>query len=94
MTTIKTTIGGSKMIGSIVVRNTYETVEVHSRADTGKIIVNVDFRGFYTVDQLDELIAILEEAKIAAKAERERLQHKRLFESDIGIGDSYDFSTQ
>ena len=84
MTTIKSTIGGSKMIGSIVMQNTYETVEVHSRADTGKTIVNVDFRGYYTVEQLDELITMLAEAKIAATAARDRLQHGNLFESNTG----------
>jgi len=94
MTTIKSTIDCTKMIGSIVVRNTYETVEVHSDTKTRRVSVNVDYRGYYTVEQLDQLIAMLEDAKIAAKAERERLQHKSLFESDIGIGDSHDFSTQ
>lgn len=84
MTTIKSTIGGSKMIGSIVMRSTYETVEVHSRADTGKTIVNVDFRGYYTVEQLDELIGMLEEAKIAARSERDRHQHGNLFETHTG----------
>ena len=84
MTTIKSTIGGTKMIGSIVMRSTYETVEVHSRADTGKIIVNVDFRGYYTVEQLDDLIGMLEEAKSTAIAERDRLTHGNLFETSNG----------
>jgi hypothetical protein len=84
MTTIKSTIGGSKMLGSIVMRSTYETVEIHSRSDTGKIAVNVDFRGYYTVEQLDELIKMLEQAKSAASAERDRLQHGNLFETHTG----------
>lgn len=84
MTTIKSTIGGTKMIGSIVMRSTYETVEVHSRADTGKTIVNVDFRGYYTVEQLDDLIGMLEEAKITATAERDRMRHGSLFDTTNG----------
>jgi hypothetical protein len=81
MTTIKSTIGGSKMLGSIVMRSTYETVEVHSRTDTGRVCVNVDFRGYYSVEQLDELIGMLEQAKVAASGERERLRHGSLFDT-------------
>lgn len=84
MTTIKTTIGGSKMLGSILMRSTYETIEIHSRADTGKIAVNVDFRGYYTVEQVDELIGMLEQAKITALAERDRLRHGSLFDNTNG----------
>jgi len=35
MTTIKSTIGGNTMLGSVLVPNTYETVEVHNNTDTG-----------------------------------------------------------
>jgi len=84
MTIIKSTIGGSTMLGTIVVQNTFETVEVHSNTTTRRVSVNVDFRGYYTVEQLDELIAMLEEAKITATAARDRLQHGTLFESNTG----------
>jgi len=84
MTTIKSTIGGNTMLGSVLVPNTYETVEVHNNTDTGKIIVNVEFLGYYTMEQLDELIAMLEEAKIIGKAKRDRLQQGTLFENIAG----------
>jgi len=46
--------------------------------------VNVEFLGYYTMEQLDELIAMLEEAKIIGKAKRDRLQQGTLFENIAG----------
>jgi D-arabinose 1-dehydrogenase-like Zn-dependent alcohol dehydrogenase len=83
MNSINSTIGGRRMLGTVVVQNTFETIELYTDANTHKVSVNVDFRGYYTVEQLDDLIAILEDAKIAGRIARESLQHENLFNSIV-----------
>jgi hypothetical protein len=84
MTSIPTKIAADKMIGSVVVRTTHERVEVYSLSNPERVAVNVDFRGYYTPDQIDSLMEMLTEAKQVAAGERLRMQHGSLFESNHG----------
>ena len=84
MTSIPTKIAADKMIGSVVVRTTHERVEVYSFNNPERVAVNVDFRGYYTPDQIDCLMEMLMEAKEVAAGERLRMQHGSLFESNHG----------
>lgn len=81
-----TSIGGSKMIGSIQVRNTYENIRTHTRSPD-RVAVEVDIRGYYTVEQIDDLMEMLVQAKTHAEQERIKMQHDSLFDT-FNAGDS------
>lgn len=78
MKTIKT-ITTPGTIGTRSVPNTFESVSVYSKSDPVRIAVAVDVRGFYTTDQMDSLIELLNEARNVAAQESLRLQHDSLF---------------
>jgi hypothetical protein len=71
----------TNITGNIMKPSTYENVKIHSREDIGKVCVNIDFNGYYNVDQIDDLIGMLEQAKITASYELNRLNHKNLFDT-------------
>ena len=82
-----TSIGGGKMIGSIQMRSTYENIKTHTRSNPDRVAVEVDIRGFYTVEQLDDLVEMISAAKSHAEQERVKMQHNSLFDT-FNTGDN------
>lgn len=69
------------MIGSRVVRTTFEDINVCSKSNPNRVAVDVDIRGFYSPDQVDELISMLHNAKAIAVEEVQRMNHATLFDT-------------